>query len=108
VVSENGLELLFRKLLHKRVVPYSIQGLERLRPGLFCQDLMVLLDLLQQRRIKPIIARRFPLPEARLAQESLGHGGVVGKIMLQPKGSPMGLGSGQTAPHRLKCQIYAR
>ena len=66
----------------KRVVPYSIQTLKRLRPALFHQDLIALLDLLQQNKIKPLIARRFPLREARQAQELLGSGGVIGKIGL--------------------------
>jgi NADPH2:quinone reductase len=66
----------------KRVVPYSIQTLKRLRPALFRQDLIALLDLLQQNRIKPIIAQRLPLGEARQAQELLGKGGVTGKIVL--------------------------
>src|SRR5512139_879229 len=66
----------------KRVVPYSIQTLKRLKPGWFRQDLIALLDLLQQRKIKPLIARRFPLAEARQAQELLGKGGVTGKIVL--------------------------
>jgi NADPH2:quinone reductase len=66
----------------KRVIPYSIQTLKRLRPALFRQDLIALLDLLQQQKIKPIIAQRFPLSEAREAQELLGKGGVTGKIVL--------------------------
>lgn len=66
----------------KRVVPYSIQTLKRLKPELFRQDLTTLLDLLQQQKIKPIIAQRFPLAEARQAQELLGKGGVIGKIVL--------------------------
>jgi NADPH2:quinone reductase len=66
----------------KRVVPYSIQTLKRLKPDLFRQDLVELLDLLQQKRIKPLIARRFPLAEARDAQELLENGGVTGKIVL--------------------------
>jgi len=70
----------------KRVVPYSIQTLKRLKPELFRQDLIALLALLQQQKIKPIIAQRFPLAEARQAQELLGKGGVVGKIVLMPKG----------------------
>jgi NADPH2:quinone reductase len=68
----------------KRVVPYSIQWLKRLRPEWFRQDLLTLLDLLQQQRIKPLIAQRFPLAEARHAQELLGQGGVTGKIVLVP------------------------
>ena len=66
----------------KRVVPYSIQWLKRLRPALFRQDLTVLLELLQQQKIKPLIARRFPLAEARQAHEFLWKGGVTGKIVL--------------------------
>jgi len=71
----------------KRVVPYSIQWLKRRKPALFRHDLIALLDLLQQAKIKPIIAQRFPLAEARHAQELLGKGGVVGKIVLVRNGS---------------------
>ena len=66
----------------KRVVPYSIQWLKRLRPALFRQDLIALFDLLQQQKIEPLIAQRFPLAEARQAHELLGKGGVTGKIVL--------------------------
>jgi NADPH2:quinone reductase len=66
----------------KRVVPYSIQWLKRLKPALFKQDLIALLDLLQQKKIKPLIARKFPLAQARLAHELLGEKGVAGKIVL--------------------------
>ena len=66
----------------KRVIPYSIQTLKRLRPALFRQDLITLLDLLQHQKIKPLIAQRFPLAEARRAHELLGKGGVTGKIVL--------------------------
>jgi Zinc-binding dehydrogenase len=70
----------------KRVVPYSIQWLKRLRPELFRQDLIALFDLLEQKRIKPLIAHRFPLVEARHAHELLGKGGVTGKIVLVRNG----------------------
>jgi NADPH:quinone reductase-like Zn-dependent oxidoreductase len=66
----------------KRVVPYSIQWLKRLRPAWFRHDLIALFDLLQQRKIKPLVAQRFPLAEARHARELLGKGGVIGKIVL--------------------------
>ena len=36
----------------KRVVPYSIQTLKRLRPALFRQDMIALFDLLQQKEIQ--------------------------------------------------------
>jgi NADPH2:quinone reductase len=73
----------------KRVVPYSIQWLKRLRPAWFRQDLLALFDLLQQQRIKPLIAQRFPLAQARHAHELLGRGGVTGKIVLVRNGSPL-------------------
>jgi NADPH2:quinone reductase len=70
----------------KRVVPYSIQWLKRLRPALFRQDLTALFELLRQRAISPLIARRLPLAEARQAHELLGAGGVTGKIVLVASG----------------------
>jgi NADPH2:quinone reductase len=71
----------------KRVVPYSIQTLKRLKPDFFRQDLIALFDLLRQKKIKPLIAGRFPLAEARHAQELLGKGGGTGKIVLVLNGS---------------------
>jgi len=67
---------------HKRIVPYSIQTLKRLRPEFFRQDLTALFALLRDRKIKPLVAHRFPLAEARRAQELLAQGGVAGKIVL--------------------------
>ena len=66
----------------RRVVPYSIQTLKRLKPAVFRQDLIALFDLLQRHEIKPLIAQRFRLAEARRAHELLGGGGVTGKIVL--------------------------
>jgi NADPH:quinone reductase len=71
----------------KRVLPYSIQWLKRLKPEQFREDLSALLTLLQQQKIQPLIARRFPLAEAKQAQELLGKGGVIGKLVLVPMGS---------------------
>ena len=76
----------------KRVVPYSIQWLKRLRPTSFRQDLLALFDLLQQQRIKPLIAQRLPLAEARHAHELLGQGGVTGKIVLVSNASSLASG----------------
>jgi NADPH:quinone reductase-like Zn-dependent oxidoreductase len=72
----------------RRVVPYSIQWLKRLKPAWFRQDLIALFHLLQQQKIKPLIAQRFPLAEARQAHELLGKGGVTGKIVLVPTDRP--------------------
>jgi NADPH2:quinone reductase len=77
----------------RRVVPYSIQWLKRLRPALFRQDLIALFALLQQQKIKPLIAQRFPLADARQAHELLGKGGVIGKIVLVRNGSSLESGA---------------
>jgi NADPH2:quinone reductase len=77
----------------KRVVPYSIQWLKRLRPVWFRQDLITLFDLLEQKKIAPLIARRLPLAEARRAHELLGKGGVTGKIVLVRNASALESGA---------------
>src|SRR5512146_855159 len=77
----------------KRVVPYSIQTLKRLNPEFFRQDLIALFDLLQQKKLKPLIAQRFPLVEARHAHELLGKGGVTGKIVLMCSRPSFGSGA---------------
>jgi len=66
----------------RRIVPYSIQTLKRLKPAWFRQDLDALLDLLHKGRIRPLVACRLPLTEARHAHELLARGGVVGKVVL--------------------------
>lgn len=70
----------------KRMAPYSIQWLMRLRPAWFRNDLLTLFDLLQQNKIRPLIAQRLPLCQAQHAHELLGRGGVIGKIVLVPNG----------------------
>ena len=70
----------------KSMVPYSIQWLMRFKPAWFRDDLLTLLDLLKLGKIKPLIAQRLPLQEARRAHEMLGEGGVLGKIVLLPNG----------------------
>src|SRR5512135_1774491 len=70
----------------KSMVPYSIQWLMRFKPAWFRHDLLMLLDLLKQGKIKPLIAQRLPLEGARHAQERRGGGGVLGKIVLLPNG----------------------
>ena len=77
----------------KRVVPYSIQWLKRLRPAWFRQDLLALFDLLHQQKIKPLIVQRLPLAEARHAHELLGQGGVTGKIVLVCNGPSLASGA---------------
>jgi NADPH:quinone reductase-like Zn-dependent oxidoreductase len=66
----------------KRIVPYSIQTLKRLKPDMFRQDLTILFNLLKEKKIKPIIAHRFKFTDAKQAHELLEKGGVIGKIVL--------------------------
>jgi NADPH2:quinone reductase len=73
----------------KRVAPYSIQWLKRAKPAFFRADLSALLDLLRQGKIKPLVAQRLPLGEARRAHELLGKGGVTGKIVLLPSAAEL-------------------
>ena len=60
---------------------------------MFRQDLTTLFDLLKHGNVKPLVAGRFPLTEARQAQELLGKGGVTGKIALLCNGSSPGCDS---------------
>jgi len=61
---------------------YSIQTLKRIKPDWFYEDLTLLLNLLEQKKIKPIVAARMPLNQAAQAHELLASGSVQGKIVL--------------------------
>jgi NADPH:quinone reductase-like Zn-dependent oxidoreductase len=58
-------------------------GVSAFAPG----QIVALFSLLQQQKIQPLIAQRFPLAEARRAHELLEKGGVIGKIVLVCNGS---------------------
>jgi NADPH:quinone reductase-like Zn-dependent oxidoreductase len=60
------------------------------KPAVFREDLIALFDLLRQKKIKPLVAARFTLAEARQAHELLGKGGVTGKIVLVCSGPILG------------------
>ena len=66
----------------RKFILYSIQMLKRLKPEWFQEDLILLLNLLKQGKIKPIIAARMHLNQAAEAQELLASGSVKGKIVL--------------------------
>jgi NADPH:quinone reductase-like Zn-dependent oxidoreductase len=48
----------------RKFILYSIQMLKRLKPVWFHEDLILLLNLLKQGKIKPIVAARMPLNQA--------------------------------------------
>jgi NADPH2:quinone reductase len=51
-------------------------------PEWFNEDLAHLMDLLKQRKIQPVIARKMPLTEAVQAHRLLDRNDVEGKIVL--------------------------
>ena len=53
--------------------PHSIQWVMRFKPSWFRSDLTTLLNLLKEGKIKPLIAQRLPIEEARRAHEMLGE-----------------------------------
>jgi NADPH:quinone reductase-like Zn-dependent oxidoreductase len=61
---------------------YSTQKLKRLKSVWFHEDLILLLNLLKQGKIKPIITARMPLNQAAQAHELLAGGSVKGKTVL--------------------------
>ena len=66
----------------RKFILYSIQTLKRLKPVWFHEDLILLLNLLKQGKIKPIVGARMPLNQAAQAHELLAGGSVKGKIVL--------------------------
>jgi NADPH:quinone reductase-like Zn-dependent oxidoreductase len=60
---------------------------EAAKNGMVSTGFDSLFDLLEQRKIKPPMAQRFPIAEARHAHELLGKGGVTGKIVLVCNGA---------------------
>ena len=66
----------------KEFMLYSIQTLKRLKPDWFYEDLILLFNLLEQGKIKPIVAARMPLDQTAQAHELLVGDSVTGKIVL--------------------------
>lgn len=71
------------RLRGRRGAFYGITMLYRRDPGPFREDLPKVFALVAEKKIDPLIARRFPLLEARAALELLAKGGVEGKIVLE-------------------------
>ena len=62
---------------------YGISALYQKDPRPFREDLPKIFALLSERKIDPMVAKAFPLLEARTALELLAGGGVEGKIVLE-------------------------
>jgi NADPH2:quinone reductase len=66
----------------RHVITYQVAKEMRRHFDRFSQDLRRLFSLLQEGKIKPLIADRLPLEQAATAHERLGAGGVSGKLVL--------------------------
>ena len=66
----------------RKFILYSIQTLKRLKPDWFHEDLTSLFNMLNQGKLKPIVAARMPLNQAANAHELLARGSINGKIVL--------------------------
>jgi NADPH:quinone reductase-like Zn-dependent oxidoreductase len=87
-MSTSGMFRLFGQLLLFNLRPdgrsaklYST-GVSRFNRAIFVEDWALLFRLLEQGRIRPVIHARFPLLEARAANELLESGEVVGNVVL--------------------------
>jgi NADPH2:quinone reductase len=72
----------------KRVLPYSIQWLKRLRPVWFRQDLTALLHLLREQRSSPHCAS-ISADRGQAGARAARAGGITGKIVLVGSGSSL-------------------
>jgi NADPH:quinone reductase len=66
----------------KRVLAFQVAKLRDRHSEWFRGDATALFELLAERKIKPLVAERIPLVEARRAHENLGRGVVTGKQVL--------------------------
>jgi NADPH:quinone reductase-like Zn-dependent oxidoreductase len=61
---------------------YSITTEKKHHPEWFREDLARLLELLRDKKIRPIVSERLPLREASRAHDLIEHARVTGKIVL--------------------------
>ncbi|MEJ2487548.1 MAG: medium chain dehydrogenase/reductase family protein, partial [Anaerolineales bacterium] len=77
-----GQVALYTLLPNGRKAKYYSTGLSNLRWEKFLQDWDFLFKLIEQGKLKPVIQARFPILEARQANELLESGKVVGNVVL--------------------------
>ncbi len=66
----------------KSIKGYGISALYRTNKRPFMDDLPLLFNLLEEGKLKPIIAKKFPILEAAKANELLESGHIIGNIVL--------------------------
>ena len=77
-----GRVILLNLLPNGRSASYYSTGKSRLNNRPFMEDWAALFELLEEGKIKPVIAARFPILEAAKANELLESGQVVGNVVL--------------------------
>jgi NADPH:quinone reductase-like Zn-dependent oxidoreductase len=77
-----GQVVLFNLLPDGKSARYYGTGASRLNRRPFLEDWATLFKLLEEGKIKPIIAAKFPILEAAQANELLESGRVIGNIVL--------------------------
>ena len=77
-----GQVILFNLWPNGRSAKYYGTGISRLNKRPFLEDWAVLFQLLEEGKIKPIIAKKFPILEAAQANRLLENGQVIGNIVL--------------------------
>jgi NADPH:quinone reductase-like Zn-dependent oxidoreductase len=74
----------------RKAVFYTITARRRSLPDEFKADMTTLFDLLRDGAIHPVVVERLPLSAAREVHERIDAGGLGGKIVLLPWGTPAG------------------
>lgn len=74
--------VLFSLLPNGKSAKYYSTGASRLNWCMFLEDWATLFELLEEGKIKPIIAAKYPILEAAKANELLESGQVIGNIVL--------------------------
>jgi NADPH:quinone reductase-like Zn-dependent oxidoreductase len=77
-----GQTILFSVLPNGKSAKYYGTGASRLNRRPFLEDWAALFRLLEEGKIKPVIAARFPILEAAKANALLESGQVIGNIVL--------------------------
>jgi NADPH:quinone reductase-like Zn-dependent oxidoreductase len=77
-----GQVILFNLLPNGKTAKYYGTGASRLNRRPFLEDWAVLFKLLEDGKIKPVIAKRFPILEAAQANALLESGQVIGNLVL--------------------------
>jgi NADPH:quinone reductase-like Zn-dependent oxidoreductase len=77
-----GQVALFSLLPNGKSAKYYSTGVSRMNWKIFLEDWAALFRLLEEGKIKPVIHAKFPILEARQANELLESGNVIGNVVL--------------------------